>query len=77
MKIGENRKIDSPSYTIGFLVGTIKGVLEYGDIKDMEFKILAESLISSLDPSNVHDFKYALKIKQLAENRGINLEIEF
>jgi hypothetical protein len=77
MKIGENRKIDSPSYTTGFLIGTIKGILEFGNINDMEFKLLAGSLISCLDPDNVYDFKYALKIKQLAENRGIHLNVEF
>jgi len=77
MKIGENRKIDSPSYTMGFLIGTVKGILEVGSINDIEFKLLAESLISCLDPDNVYDFKYAVKIKQLAENRGVHINVEF
>jgi len=59
---------------LGGLQGTIKVLLEYGNLDDSAFKVLAEAYIETLDPENDHDINSHMFIMSLAENRNIELD---
>ena len=58
---------------LGSLQGTSKILLEYGNLDDSNFKLLAEGLIETLDPENEWDINSHMWIMSLAEARNIEL----
>ena len=59
---------------LGGLQGTIKVLLEYGNLDDSNFKLLAESLIDTLDHESEWDVNSHMWIMSLAEARNIELD---
>lgn len=59
---------------LGGLQGTSKILLEYGNLDDSNFKLLAESLIDTLDHENEWDINSHMWIMSLAEKRNIELD---
>ena len=58
---------------LGGLQGTSKILLEYGNLDDSNFKLLAEGLIETLDPESEWDVNSHMWIMSLAEARNIEL----
>ena len=59
---------------LGGLQGTAKILLEYGNLDDSNFKLLAEGLIETLDPESEWDVNSHMWIMSLAEKRNIELD---
>jgi len=72
-EIGWNKAYDL-SRRLGSLQGTIKVLLEWGELNDSAFKVLAESLIATLDPESEWDINSHMFIMALAEKRNIEID---
>jgi len=65
------------AYKYGSLIGTIKGVLLYGDnIGDMEFRTLVKALFAVLDADNAFDRSTLDSVVKAAKERGIEITEE-
>ena len=63
------------AYTSGYLIGSIMGALEYGEMINPTFKSLAESVIDTIDRNTEWGQKYLTKLYQLAESRNVKLKV--
>jgi hypothetical protein len=63
-------------YAYGYLVGSVKSVIIYGNVSNTEFEVLVEALVASLDPYLKYNLEFFESLKEIAKKRGINLEIK-
>ena len=62
------------AYTSGYLIGSIMGALEYGEMINSTFKSLAETVIETIDHDTQWGQTYITRLKQLAESRNVKLK---
>ena len=63
------------AYTSGYLIGSIMGALEYGEMVNPTFKSLADTVIETIDHDTEWGQTYLTKLYQLAESRNVKLKV--